>query len=101
MQQWYVYLIRTRDGNLYTGVATDVRRRFEEHQTPGGKGARYLRGRAPLKLVFKRRIGSRSLAQRAEQRIKHLPKRGKEQIIRSNPGRKALIRRLAIETDPA
>ena len=96
MPEWHLYLVRTRDGSLYAGIATDVARRFAEHQARGEKCARYLRGRAPLQLVFRREIGSRSLALKAEQRIKRLPKHQKEQIVRSNPSSEALIQRLAI-----
>ena len=94
--EWHVYLNRTRDGSLYAGIATDVARRFAEHQTGAGRCARYLRGRAPLRLVFKKRLGNRSLALKAERRIKRLPKHKKEQIVRSNPSRGALIARLGI-----
>ncbi len=93
---WHLYLIRTRNGSLYAGIATDVARRFAEHTSQGGRCARYLRGRAPLKLVFDRRIGDRSLALKAEWRIKRLPKREKERIARSGPSRKALLERFAV-----
>jgi putative endonuclease len=76
---WYLYMVRCRDGKLYTGIAIDIERRIAEHQA--GKGAKYLRGRAPLRLVFKRKIGSRSLALKVEQLIKKLPKREKEMIV--------------------
>ena len=79
--EWYVYMVRCRDGKLYTGIATDIERRIAEHRA--GKGAKYLRGRAPLKLVFRSRIGSRSLALKIEQAIKKLPKSRKETIIES------------------
>ena len=58
---WHLYVIRTVDGCLYAGIATDVRRRYQEHATGGPKAARFLRAKAPKELVFKRRIGSRSL----------------------------------------
>jgi putative endonuclease len=96
MPTWYLYLIRTRNGSLYTGIATDVARRLAEHQGEGRKCARYLRGRGPLQLVFKRKIGSRSLALKAESFIKRLPKHQKEEIVRSNPGTKELIAMLCI-----
>lgn len=79
--EWYVYMVRCRDGKLYTGIATDIERRIAEHRA--GKGAKYLRGRAPLKLVFRSRIGSRSLALKIEKAIKKLPKSRKETIIES------------------
>jgi putative endonuclease len=77
--EWYLYMVRCRDGKLYTGIATDIERRIAEHQA--GKGAKYLRGRTPLKLVFKKKIGSRSLALKVEQAIKKLPKCRMEKII--------------------
>ncbi|MFQ6004164.1 MAG: GIY-YIG nuclease family protein [Woeseia sp.] len=79
MSSWSVYLIRCGDGSVYTGIATDVRRRFAEH-TAGEKGARYLRGRGPLKLVFQKEIGDRSLAAKIEHRVKRFPKVLKEDI---------------------
>ena len=80
---WYLYVIRTIGGSLYAGVTTDVRRRYREHATGGPKAARFLRANPPSKLVLKRRIGSRSLALKAEHRFKHLPKRDKEVIVRA------------------
>jgi putative endonuclease len=77
--EWSLYMVRCRDGKLYTGIAIDIERRIAEHRA--GKGAKYLRGRAPLKLVFKKRIGSRSLALKVEQAIKKLPKCRKEKLI--------------------
>src|SRR5262245_58760175 len=81
MVQWYVYIVRCRDGALYTGIATDVRRRFAEHVQNGGRGAKYLRGKGPLQLVYVRGIGSRALAARVERQIKRLPKAQKEELI--------------------
>lgn len=80
-QPWYLYMIRCRDGSLYTGIATDVDRRLSEHLGNDGRGARYLRGRAPLKIVFRESIGSKSLALRLERRIKRLPKARKESLV--------------------
>jgi putative endonuclease len=99
MCDWHLYLIRTRDGNLYAGITTDVARRFSEHKAGSGRYARYLRGRGPLQLVFKRQLGSRSLALKAERRIRRFPKQQKEQIVRSNPSRGRLIAPLVIQTD--
>jgi putative endonuclease len=72
-------MVRCRDGSLYTGIATDIARRFAEHQS--GKGAKYLRGRTPLILVYKKRIGSRSLALKIECIIKRMPKERKEGVV--------------------
>ena len=74
-----IYLVRCRDGSLYTGIATDVERRLREH-ADSRKGARYLRGKAPLTLVFQRPVGDRSLASRIEIQVKKLPKRDKSDL---------------------
>ena len=78
-------MIRCRDGSLYTGIAIDVERRLAEHRAADGRGARYLRGRDPLKVVLRKRIGSKSLALRLERRIKRLPKARKEALV-AKPG---------------
>ncbi len=82
MQKWYLYIVRCRNGSLYTGIATDVERRFAEHQT--NKGSKYLRGRGPLKLVFKKQIGKKELALKIERLVKRLPKLKKEKLIKVN-----------------
>ena len=78
---WSVYVVRCRNGELYTGIATDVARRLEEHQQSQGKGAKYLRGRGPLQLVFEKALGPRGLALRVEGKIKRLKKSRKQQLI--------------------
>ncbi len=97
MRQWFVYLLRTRHGALYTGIATDVARRLAEHAEAGRKGAKCLRSKGPLALVYSARIGSRALALKAESRIKRLPKREKEAIVAGRPSAMALLKRLSIE----
>ena len=82
MSIWYLYLVRCRDGSLYTGITTDVARRFAEHQGNGDTGAKYLRGRGPLVLVFQKKLGSRSLALGVESRVKKLSKARKKDLIR-------------------
>jgi len=71
-------------GNLYTGITQDVQRRFKEHQEGGAKAAKYLKGKNPLKLVFHKKIGSRSQALKAEAKIKKWPKEKKESLIKNN-----------------
>jgi predicted GIY-YIG superfamily endonuclease/ribonuclease HI len=79
--EWSLYMIRCPDGSLYTGISTDVARRFENHQKMGKQGAKYLRGKSPLKLVFQKKIGSKSLALKMEHKIKKLTKSQKEILI--------------------
>ena len=78
---WSVYILRCGDDSLYTGVATDVARRYKEHQSQGPKSAKYTRGRGPVELVYTKEIGSRSEACAEEYRIKQLSKAEKEQLV--------------------
>jgi putative endonuclease len=89
MDEWHVYMIRCRDGSLYTGIATNVERRFNEHQN--NLGAKYLRGRGPLTLVFKQRVGQRNRALRVERNIKQLPKLKKEALVKNGAGLQKLL----------
>lgn len=79
--EWYLYMLRCHDDTLYTGISNDVTRRFEKHRKMGKQGSKYLRGRGPLELVFQKKIGSKSLALKIEQKIKKLSKSQKEIII--------------------
>ena len=80
---WFVYIIRCGDLSLYTGIATDVDRRFAEHQSQGAKAAKYLRGRLPLTLLYQQKIGSRSEASKVELRIKSLSRKEKLELIKA------------------
>jgi putative endonuclease len=81
MSDWYLYVIRCRDGTLYTGISTDVDRRLAEHRRGGYAGSKYLKGRAPLTLVLRNKLGSRQSASRVEYLFKKLPKSEKEIMI--------------------
>lgn len=72
-------MIRCKGGQIYTGITTHVERRFAEHQS--GKGAKYLRGKNPLTLVFQQPVGSHSEALKAEAATKKLSKAAKEMMI--------------------
>lgn len=82
VKSWHVYMIRCADDTLYTGITTDVLRRFGEHQAQGKLSARYLRGRAPLQLVFTCPAGDRSSASQLEYRLKQLSRADKLALIR-------------------
>ena len=81
---WYLYLVRCADGSLYTGISTDVARRIEAHRL--NRGARRLRGRGPLELVYANPLGNRSEAQRVEYRVKRLSRHDKERLVRGEFG---------------
>ena len=78
---WFLYIIRCRGRQLYTGISTDVARRLAEHEA--GKGAKYLRGKSPLRLCFQQRIGSHSEALKAEVQVKKMSKGAKEEWIKN------------------
>lgn len=76
---WYLYILRCGHGELYTGIAVDVQKRFEAHCS--GKGAKFTRGRGPLKIVYQEVCGTHSDALKRECQIKALPKNKKEALI--------------------
>lgn len=79
--EWFVYMVRTARGALYTGITTDVPRRFAEHQAGAPKGARSLRGKGPLELVLSLPAGDRSRASKLEWHIKQWPRQRKEALV--------------------
>lgn len=81
---WFVYMVRCADSSLYTGVAKDVTRRVQEHNTDNKKGARYTRARRPVELVFEELCDSRSHACQREAAIKKLNREQKFRLINSN-----------------
>ena len=78
---WYLYILRCRDGTLYTGITTDVEKRLEAHRS--GKGAKYTRGRSPLELVYQEECGEHSAALRREHEIKSLPREEKLKLLQN------------------
>ena len=81
---WSVYIIRASDDSLYTGVSTDVERRFQEHRT-GKRGARFFHGRTPVAVVFVEGGHSRSSACRREAAIKRMGRAQKLTLIAASP----------------
>ena len=79
---WYLYILRCRDGSLYTGITTDVDQRFEAHAS--GKGAKYTRGRGPLTLVYREECGDHSAALKRELEVKKLTRQEKELLIQNS-----------------
>jgi putative endonuclease len=84
---WSLYILRCGDGSFYTGVTTDIDRRFREHQE--GRASRFTRTRRPVVLVYQEKCGSRSHALSRECAIKSMGRQGKEDLIAdsSAPGR--------------
>lgn len=78
---WYLYMVRCANGHLYTGVTTDVARRFSEHQSGSAKSAKFLRGKGPLTLAYSETVGSRSDALKREIELKKWPRTRKLALI--------------------
>ncbi len=79
---YYTYILRCADDSLYTGITTDLARRFAEHAGQGGRGARYTASHRPLRLEAAWRAADRASASRLEYRIKALTRSEKELLLR-------------------
>ena len=77
---WFVYILRCRDNSLYTGIATNLQKRLQEHNF-SPRGAKYTRGRRPVSLVYAEQQPTRSAASSREYEIKRLKKTDKELLI--------------------
>ena len=84
-KKWWVYIVKCADGTLYCGATNDLEARIEAHNS--GLGAKYTRGRGPVELVFRRRLGSKSAAMMEEARIKRLTRAEKLSLFSLAPGR--------------
>jgi putative endonuclease len=78
-ESWFTYIIATDAGQLYTGITTDMSRRWQQHVS--GKGARYFRGRNPCCLCYLESHENRSLASKREAFIKSLSRKQKLELI--------------------
>ena len=79
MKPWYLYVVCCSDSTLYTGITTDIKRRISQHNS--GRGAKYTKGRGPVKLMHIRQYKNRSDASKAEAKFKKFKRTKKLQII--------------------
>ena len=98
MSKWSVYIIRCANNALYTGITTDIERRLKEHRGKNGKGAKALKGKGPLQMVWHTSVENRSVASKLEYQIKQLNKPSKEQLINSPAPLKYLEGKINIST---
>jgi putative endonuclease len=77
---WCVYLIRCGDGSLYAGCTNDLQKRLQAHKA--GRGARYTRGRGPLKLAYTEAMENRSAALKREYQLKRLRRPEKLALVK-------------------
>jgi putative endonuclease len=78
---WYIYIVENKLNQYYTGICTNVERRFEEHQSSGPKCAKALKGKGPLTLKLRCKVGSHSEALKLEIWIKKLSKANKIKLV--------------------
>lgn len=76
---YYLYILECRDGSYYTGITTDLKRRFKEHTE--GTGAKYTRARGAVRIVYSEKLKNRSLASKREAVVKSLTRTQKTQLI--------------------
>jgi len=76
---WLVYIILCSDDSLYTGITTDLQRRFNQHAS--GRGAKYFHGRRPLEVVYREAGHTRSSASQREREIKDMERSAKLSLI--------------------
>lgn len=86
MSSWYLYMVQTANGMLYTGISTDPRRRLRQHSGELTGGAKALRGKGPLSLVYIQSLSDKSAAAKAEYQLKQLSRSAKLALAeRYNP----------------
>jgi putative endonuclease len=78
---YFVYTLRCADDSLYTGITTDVNRRYAEHLA--GLGAAYTRSHKPVAVVYTEKVGGRGDAQKREAAMKKMSKLQKEELVRN------------------
>lgn len=78
---WFVYIVECKNGSLYTGVTTGLKRRLREHNTDNVRGAKSLRGNRPVKLVYSEEYKTQSEALKREAAIKNLRREYKLKLI--------------------
>jgi putative endonuclease len=95
MPTWQVYILRCRDGSLYTGCTNDLDARLAAHNA--GRGAKYTASRRPVHIVYAESADSKSAAMQRELQIKRWTKAKKEALIAGNRRRlKSLSKRIPL-----
>ncbi|KKR32389.1 MAG: Endo/excinuclease amino terminal domain protein [Candidatus Gottesmanbacteria bacterium GW2011_GWC2_39_8] len=82
MTNWFVYIAECNDGSLYTGITVDIKRREKEHNTDSKLGAKSLRGKRPVKIVYFEKYETQSEARKREAAIKKWHRESKINLIK-------------------
>ena len=78
----YTYILKCSDDTLYTGWTNDLAKRIKTHNA--GRGARYTRGRLPVKLLYYEIFATKQAAQKREAQIKKMSRREKLLLIKNS-----------------
>jgi putative endonuclease len=78
---WHIYILECADKTLYTGITNNLERRIKQHES--GAGAKYMRGRAPFKLVYIKKFKTRSAASKREFEIKKMTRGKKLKLLKA------------------
>ncbi len=95
---WFVYMVRTAAGLLYTGISTDPSRRIRQHSGEITGGAKALKGKGPLVLAFTYPMPCRSSASKLEYQLKRWTKKDKELLLRQESKQLNLLEQLSGES---
>ena len=95
---WFVYMVRTATGALYTGISTDPERRLRQHSGALTGGAKSLKGKGPLQLVFTFAMPCRSSASKLEYQLKQWNKTQKELLLKQEVKQLNLLQQLSGES---
>lgn len=77
---WYVYMLKCKDGSIYTGISNDVEDRLKEHNS--GQGGEYTSTKRPVKLIFQEEHPDKTSARKREEQIKNWGRAKKEALSR-------------------
>lgn len=83
--KFFVYIVKAKDGSFYTGYTSNLKKRIEAHNKK--QGAKSLRGKLPVKLIFAKEYRYYKNALNEERRIKTLPRKNKEALVKKYPKR--------------
>lgn len=83
---WFLYIARCKDNTLYTGITTDVQRRESEHNSDNKKGAKSVRYKRPIKIIYTETYMTQSEARIREADIKGWKRKYKLRLIEENKG---------------
>jgi putative endonuclease len=80
MSRWFVYILRCKNGSLYTGITNNLESRVAKHSA--GKGAKYTRAFGPVRLVYSKAMRTPTAARKREAEIKSWTKLAKEELVK-------------------